>query len=151
GSSFVVELNGPTPGSGHDQIRLSAGVVSLGGSLSVQLGFEPAGQLFTIIDNTDASAVAGTFSGLPEGAFVVAGGEVFRISYQGGDGNDVVLAHQGSAAAGDFEWLRQFGTADPDGAWGIAVGASGVYVAGDTSGTFPGQASAGASDGFVRR
>src|SRR5262249_34658265 len=35
--------------------------------------------------------VSGTFSGLPEGAVITLGGNQFRISYVGGDGNDLVL------------------------------------------------------------
>src|SRR5262249_29976009 len=54
-------------------------------------------------------------------------------------------------AAGTELWTRQFGTAANDGAPGIAVGASGVYVAGVTFGTFPGQTSAGGSDAFVAK
>lgn len=50
---------------------------------------------FTIIDNKHSSAVSGTFKDLPEGATFKAGGKsngVFKISYVGGDGNDVVLS-----------------------------------------------------------
>lgn len=50
---------------------------------------------FTIIDNKHTSAVDGTFKDLPEGATFKAGGEsdgVFKITYVGGDGNDVVLS-----------------------------------------------------------
>src|SRR5262249_56504179 len=42
-------------------------------------------------------------------------------------------------------------TADGDTAFGVAVDASGVYVAGETEGTLPGQASAGDVDAFVRK
>ena len=48
-------------------------------------------------------------------------------------------------------WTRQFGTSSFDQARGIAVHASGVYVAGLTAGTMPGQTSAGAHDAFVRK
>src|SRR5262249_18862602 len=62
GSSFVVELNGTVPGSGYDQLNVtgSASTVSLGGTLSVSLGFAPAGQSFTIINNGGSSPVSGT-------------------------------------------------------------------------------------------
>lgn len=50
-----------------------------------------AGQTFTIINNDGVDPVNGTFENLPEGA-VLDGVEFrFRISYIGGDGNDVVL------------------------------------------------------------
>src|SRR5262249_33997626 len=72
GSSLVVELNGAAPGSGYDQLRVTGAgsTVSLGGSLNVRVGFVPAGQSFTIINNGGSSPVSGTFSGLPEGALV---------------------------------------------------------------------------------
>lgn len=48
-------------------------------------------------------------------------------------------------------WTRQFGTADFDYAFGISVDASGVYVAGETSGTLQGPSNAGGQDAFVRK
>src|SRR5205823_10387061 len=49
---------------------------------------------FTIVQNNSGSAVTGTFNGLPEGATITAGGDSFRISYQGGaSGHDVVLTY----------------------------------------------------------
>jgi hypothetical protein len=52
---------------------------------------------------------------------------------------------------GNELWTRQFGTSDTEVADGIAVDASGIYVAGGTGGTFPGQSSAGGGDAFVRK
>src|SRR5262249_23646618 len=49
-----------------------------------------------------------------------------------------------------LEWTRQFGTAVPDVAQGVAAGDTGVYVAGYTGGALPGQTSAGSEDAFVR-
>ena len=49
------------------------------------------GTQFEIINNQGTDPVAGTFAGLPEGAFLTAGGQTFKITYHGGDGNDVVL------------------------------------------------------------
>lgn len=49
------------------------------------------GDTFTIIDNKGIHPVEGTFKDLPEGAEVTVGGAIFKISYVGGDGNDVVL------------------------------------------------------------
>src|SRR5262245_60624355 len=158
GSAFVVALDGTVPASGYDQLNVtgSASTVSLGGNLSVLVGFAPAGQSFTIINNGGSSPVSGTFSGLPEGSSVVAGTSTFRISYHGGDGNDVVLTHMGGPPPGDIEWVRQFGSFPPGGPPGTdfarAAAADGnVYVAGDTDGTFPGQTNAGGRDAYVRK
>ena len=49
------------------------------------------GDTFTIIDNKTTYLMRGTFKDLPEGAEVTVGGAIFKISYVGGDGNDVVL------------------------------------------------------------
>jgi hypothetical protein len=92
GSTLAAEINGTTPGTGHDQVNVTGSVALGGATLSVTLGFSPApGNTFTIIANDGADAVSGTFSGLAEGAGFNVGGTTFVISYVGGDGNDVVL------------------------------------------------------------
>jgi hypothetical protein len=53
---------------------------------------------------------------------------------------------------GNEIWTRQFGTAEDDGALGVAAGPQGeVYVSGWTNGTFPGQTCYGGRDAFVRK
>lgn len=87
------EIAGTTPCSGYDQLQVT-GTVTLSGALTLSLlgGFTPAGgQVYTIILNDGSDAVSGTFNGLAEGAMVSANGYQFRISYVGGDGNDVTL------------------------------------------------------------
>ena len=49
------------------------------------------GDTFTIIDNKTIYPMSGTFKDLSEGAEITVGGATFKISYVGGDGNDVVL------------------------------------------------------------
>jgi hypothetical protein len=55
----------------------------------------------------------------------------------------------------DFEgrsvWTKQMGTAKYDDALGIAVSDRGIYVAGNTTGTWPGHVNAGDYDVFVRK
>jgi autotransporter-associated beta strand protein len=91
-TTFSVELDGLTAGTGYDQLNVT-GTVSLGGAtLTLLPGFAaPAGAVFTIINNDLGDAVTGTFDGLGEGAGLIADGQTFRISYAGGDGNDVTL------------------------------------------------------------
>ena len=57
------------------------------------------GDTFTIIDNKTTSPMQGTFKDLPEGAEITVGGATFKISYVGGDGNDVVLTAQNDSKA----------------------------------------------------
>ncbi len=101
GSAYDVEIAGTTVCTEYDQLRVT-GTVDLGGATlntSLLNGFVPAiGNTFTVIANDGADAVTGTFSGLVEGATFTVGSTVFKISYVGGDGNDVVLTVQSAAA-----------------------------------------------------
>lgn len=96
-SSVAIEINGTTVGTQYDQVNVT-GTVNLGGAtLSVTLGFVPAGgSVFTIVNNDGADAVTGTFAGLAEGATFTVGGTQFRISYVGS--NDVTLLASDAAA-----------------------------------------------------
>lgn len=92
--AFDVELNGPAPGSGYDQLDVRGAVTLNNAQLSLTTGFTPATDAsFTIIANDGTEPVIGTFGNLPEGATITAGGRTFAITYRGGDGNDVVLTH----------------------------------------------------------
>ena len=54
-------------------------------------GVVKEGDIFTIVNHTEPGPVQGTFKDLPEGAEITVSGVTFKISYVGGDGNDVVL------------------------------------------------------------
>jgi len=97
-STYAVELNGPTPAAQYDQVAVNGAVALGGGTLSISLGYTPAAdQVFTLIDNDGADAVAGTFADLFEGAVIQVGSRLFEVSYVGGDGNDVTLKDVSSA------------------------------------------------------
>jgi autotransporter-associated beta strand protein len=49
------------------------------------------GTTLTVISNTGANPISGTFSNLADGAIVNVGGTNFQADYQGGDGNDLTL------------------------------------------------------------
>jgi hypothetical protein len=91
GSALNVQLNGADAGTGYSQLRVHGGI-SLAGALKVAAGFAaPVGSQFVIIQNDGSAAINGAFDGLPEGAGVFVGGQLFHISYHGGSGRDVVL------------------------------------------------------------
>jgi hypothetical protein len=75
--------------------------VALGESalhLDVTPGFvAPPHSKLRIIDNLGSGPIGGTFQGLPEGAPVALGTQLFKLSYVGGTGNDVELALPNSA------------------------------------------------------
>ena len=49
------------------------------------------GKKFIVISNTAATALAGTFTNLPDGGTITVGSNTFQISYEGGGGNDLTL------------------------------------------------------------
>ena len=84
----------------YDQIV--ARDVYLNGSLDLTYlagGVIKKGDTFTIVGNNGTNPVQGTFKDLPEGAEVTVSGATFKISYVGGDGNDVVLTAQNDSKA----------------------------------------------------
>ena len=92
------------------------------------------------------------------GAIAAHAGVVYAAGLTGGALPGQVSAGQSDAFvrsyddAGNELWTRQFGTVYPDDAAGVAAGAGGVYVAGNTQGALPGQVAAGGlSDAFVRK
>ncbi len=49
------------------------------------------GTIFTVINNTAATPIAGAFSNLPDGSIFTTNGNTFKADYQGGNGNDLTL------------------------------------------------------------
>lgn len=94
--AYVCKIGGTAPGSGgHDQLNVT-GAVNLNNARLAPLpwnAFRPAvGDSFVIIRNDGTDAVIGTFLNAPEGAtFAGPLGTAFRVTYTGGDGNDVVI------------------------------------------------------------
>ncbi|MEQ8855829.1 LamG-like jellyroll fold domain-containing protein, partial [Gimesia sp.] len=95
GSSLSVEIDGTSGGGvvgGHDQY-VATGNVNLGGATLDTTGSDIIGAVlgdtFEIIDV--GGTLTGTFTGLDNGDSVLVNGQNFRIYYNGGDGNDVVL------------------------------------------------------------
>jgi fibronectin-binding autotransporter adhesin len=91
---LLAELSGTNSGT-YDSIFVN-GTVNLGGAtLDTRLLFSSQiGDQFRLIQNDGTDAVTGTFAGLAEGTLFQIGNGFFTITYQGGDGNDVVLQTQ---------------------------------------------------------
>ena len=100
-SDFFVELNGPAPGTGYDQLNVR-GTNQLGQAtlhVSVGPGFAPfEGEDFVIINNDGAEAIVNTFTNLPNGSVLTANNLQFRIRYLAVFENDVVLTLTNVAA-----------------------------------------------------
>ena len=51
----------------------------------------PPGAIRTILEKTTSGAISNTFRNLPEGSVISRGSQYLRISYVGGNGNDITL------------------------------------------------------------
>ena len=76
--------------------RVIANGVTINGSATVVLNGQTQGQLtqgltLTLITNTSANPINGTFSNLPDGGIVTINGNNFQANYEGGNGNDLTL------------------------------------------------------------
>ena len=92
--SYDFEIGGATACTGYDQINVTGTVDVTGGTLSASIynNYKAAvGEKYVIVNNDGSDAVTGTFAGLVEGATFAVGDGQFRISYVGGDGNDIEL------------------------------------------------------------
>ncbi|MFM7097108.1 MAG: beta strand repeat-containing protein [Gemmataceae bacterium] len=109
---YYPEILGNIPGSTQDQTVLQSGFVLSNNPILYPIlrsSTVVVGNQFTIVRQTDSSPVAGKFTGLVnlasntysvlnEGDTFFASGGQFRISYTGGDGNDVVITFLGYAS-----------------------------------------------------
>ena len=99
GGDYFVELNGPAPGTGYDQLNVR-GTNQLGGAaLHLSVGFAPfEGEEFVIINNDGSEAIQGTFAGLPNNSIITVNSLQFSIRYSAIFENDVVLKVTNTAA-----------------------------------------------------
>lgn len=111
GSTLFINLNGTSPATGYNQLN-AVGVVTInsGVNLSVTKTFAGAvSNQFVILNNDLTDAVAGTFAGLTNGATFTAGGTSFRVNYDGGTGNDIVLTQLTSVGPSQIGGISRLG------------------------------------------
>ncbi len=97
GANYDVDLDGLTPVTGYDQVVVTsaATTINLGNAtlnLSRLTSFTPLqGTTFTIIVNQSSQPITGTFNGYSDNSVINASGISFRINYNVGSSDDVVL------------------------------------------------------------
>lgn len=120
---FQVELNGQGYCTGHDQLIVRGTNNLANATLQVTTAFPPGqpaiGDQFIILNNDGVDPVTGTFNGMPNGTIFSIGDIGFRINYDGGTGNDVVLTvlnRPGASVtinATDHGWYDNLGFHNP--------------------------------------
>ena len=93
GSGYKCEL-GLTAQPKSDQVTANGVTIESGARFALRTKGNrtlPAGTSFTVISNTAAIPISGTFSNLADGSTLLAGNNTFQVSYEGGDGNDLTM------------------------------------------------------------
>jgi YVTN family beta-propeller protein/autotransporter-associated beta strand protein len=89
GCVLRVDLHGPDAGTGYDRLDVSGRAELTNATLELRPTFvPPIGARFTILTNVAAGFA---FQGLPEGGELATSHGLFRITYVGGDGDDLML------------------------------------------------------------
>jgi hypothetical protein len=77
-----------------DQVIANAVIIDSGAKFlfrGTTQGALSVGTVLTVIANTSATPIAGTFGNLPDDTIFAVDGNHFQASYEGGDGNDLTL------------------------------------------------------------
>ena len=96
-NSFLnIALAGTAASGKYDHLKVTGTVGITNAALFLtQTAMANTNDEFVIIENDGADPVWGKFAGLDEGAMIALNNsQVFKITYAGGDGNDVVLIQQ---------------------------------------------------------
>jgi autotransporter-associated beta strand protein len=91
-ATYEAELNSSSTTA--DEVIANGATINSGAQFSfadLGTGTLPPGTVFTVIDNTAATPIAGTFSNLPDGSMFTINGNTYQVNYEGGDGNDLTL------------------------------------------------------------
>ncbi|WP_307166010.1 autotransporter [Streptomyces rishiriensis] len=115
---------GPSPASPETGIHADTDTASSAGSPAAG---DTSARKITVLNHTGNTPTTGTFDQLREGAEVKLADTVYRITYKGGDGNDVVLtaaavsqsvSAQGQVSAGSVTARTRSASAAGSGAFG---------------------------------
>ena len=150
GSSGGAGTAGGTAGTGVAGTGGAPGTAGRGGSAGGSSGAGGMG------GGSGTGGVAGTggASGASGAGGIAGGSGTGGVPGTSGASGAGAAAGTGGSSGGSphVEWVRQFGTTADELVYSLRVDATGnVIVGGTTSGTLPGQTSAGGADAFVRK
>ena len=94
GSTYTYTFKAKGKQAKTDKVIANGVTINGGANVTIQgttKGSLKAGTAYTLISNTSANPISGTFSNLADGAIVNVNGNNLQASYEGGDGNDLTL------------------------------------------------------------
>jgi autotransporter-associated beta strand protein len=90
--TYTCRLN--TKKTGSDQVVANGVTIQSGAQFNFKVTGNQelrVGKSATVINNTSATPIVGTFDNLPDGSTFTVGKNTFQANYEGGDGNDLTL------------------------------------------------------------
>ena len=92
GQNLQLSINGLTTNTQFTQWSVAGAISLQDAQLQLTGSFVPTvGHTFLLINNDGIDPIQGTFAQLPEHAPLLFNGTLMRLTYHGGDGNDVLL------------------------------------------------------------
>ena len=94
GGTYLYTFKATGNNSEADEVIANGVTIAAGATLTVsgKTGVRlRVGTTFTVISNTAATPISGTFANLPDGSIITIRGNNLQASYEGGDGNDLTL------------------------------------------------------------
>jgi len=91
-ATYNVDVN--SSNATADEVVANGVTVNSGAQFSfadLESGTLTPGTVFTVINNTAATPIAGTFNNLPDGSIFTSNGNTYQVNYEGGDGNNLTL------------------------------------------------------------
>jgi autotransporter-associated beta strand protein len=93
-ATYICTLQASKKKSANDEVVADGLTINSGAQFNLVAkaqGKLKSGTSFTVISNTASSPISGTFANLADGATLTVGNTNLQASYEGGDGNDLVL------------------------------------------------------------
>ena len=94
GGTYLYTFEASNHNADADEVIANGVTITGGATLTIRAkihGRLTVGTTFTLISNTAATPIAGTFANLPDGSMIRIHGNNLQASYEGGDGNDLTL------------------------------------------------------------
>jgi autotransporter-associated beta strand protein len=105
GAIFPPNINGVIAGTQYDQLIVNGQVQLDHPSLQPLIGYVPAGSdRYVLVANDGTEPIVGEFAGYANHSIVTIGTLQYRIFYDGGDGNDVVLVRTAPLAVNTIRY-----------------------------------------------